>query len=238
VLHLISLDAAVAADRFFYLPSAGFALLSATALTTFERGRTSRTLSGAIACAVVALFLVLSALGARPWASDRALYTRLIQVSPHAANAHRGMAEVYARDQDYANAARECRVAIQLNPRYTDAYELLGTASAKQRDYAGARQAFEAALRLDPRRASISANLGLLSFDERKLDEALKHFRNAAQLDPGSADIHYKLGFTLLVAGDTEGARAQAALLDRLDPAAAQDLRRAIEEPPGEPNSP
>jgi hypothetical protein len=63
VLHLLPLGGAVAAERFLYLPSAGLALLTALALTAFERGRVSRTTSRAAACAAVIIFLVLSARG-------------------------------------------------------------------------------------------------------------------------------------------------------------------------------
>jgi Flp pilus assembly protein TadD len=162
----------------------------------------------------------------------------MVDVSPRAPTAHRGLAEVYTRAEKYPEAARECRVAIQLDPGFTDAYELLGVVSAKQGDNATARQAFEAALRLAPNRASISANLGVLAVNEGKLDAALTYFRQAAKLNPESADIHYKLGSTLAMTGDNEGARSEAALLDRLDPGLARDLRQVIQEGTGQPQAP
>ena len=228
VLRLLPLGGAVAAERFLYLPSAGLALITSLALVAFERSRSSRITSRGVIGAAIVVCMLLSVRGARPWASDASLYAHMVRVSPRAAPAHRGLAQVYTVAKRYPEAARECRQAIQLDPGFADAYELLGVVSARQADYATAHQAFDAALRLAPNRATIHSNLGVLAANEGKLDEAVRCFRRAAELAPGFADAHYKLGFALLVSGDVEGARKEAAILDRLDPSQANALRQRI----------
>jgi tetratricopeptide (TPR) repeat protein len=229
VLHLFPLAGAVAAERFLYLPSVGFALLTTLALTAFERSRMSRWISRAAVGAMVVAGLVLSARAARSWENNASLYAYMVKSSPHEAPPHRGLAEVYFFQGKLADAERECREAIRLDPNFADAYELLGVVNAKERNFAGAHQALETALRLAPRQASISSNLGMLDLSEGNVPGALAYFRSAVALAPDFADAHHKLGAVLLMSGDVAGARAEAVVLDRLDPARARDLRQRID---------
>jgi Tfp pilus assembly protein PilF len=229
VLHLVPLEGAVAAERFLYLPSVGLALLTSLAWVALERERLPRLASRAALCAAIIIGVVLSTRGARPWASDATLFARMVVVSPRAATAHRGLADVLTRGGNYSEAARECREAIRLDPGFTDAYELLGVVSARQGEKANAREAFEAALRLAPNRASIHANLGVLAFDQGEFDTAVARFRRAAELEPESNDVRYKLGCALVMVGDTDGATREAARLDRMDPELARALRQLLE---------
>jgi Flp pilus assembly protein TadD len=230
VLHLFPLAGAVAAERFLYLPSAGFALLTALALTRFQRTRLSTVTSRAVVSALVVLGLVLSARAARSWENNASLYAYMVKSSPHEAPPHRGLAEVYFFEKRYADAERECREAIRLDPNFADAYELLGIVNARENNFAGAHQALDTARRLAPRQASVYSNLGILALSEGKTADALGYLKQAVQLAPDFADAHHKLGSVLVLSGDIEGARAEANILDRLDPVRARDLRVRIDQ--------
>jgi Flp pilus assembly protein TadD len=230
VLHLFPLAGAVAAERFLYLPSAGFALLTALALTGLQRTRTLRMTTRATASALVIIGLVLSARAAQSWQNNASLYAYMVKSSPHEAPPHRGLAEVYYFAGKLADAESECREAIRLDPNFADAYELLGIVNAKENNFAGAHQALDTARRLAPKQASVYSNLGILALSEGKTADALSYLRQAIALAPDFADAHHKLGSVLVLTGDIQGASAEANILDRLDPVRARDLRARIDQ--------
>jgi Flp pilus assembly protein TadD len=230
VLHLFPLAGAVAAERFLYLPSAGFALLTALALTATQSSRASKITGRAVAAILVLVSLMLSARAAKSWENNESLYTYMVTSSPHEAPPHRGLAEVYFFQKRFADAERECREAIRLDPNFADAYELLGVVNAKENNFAGAHQALDTALRLAPKQASVYVNLGILAVAEGKIPDAVTYLQEAVALAPNFADAHHKLGAVLILTHDFDGARAQAQLLDRLDPVRARDLRARIDQ--------
>jgi tetratricopeptide (TPR) repeat protein len=150
VMHLVPLQGAAAAERFFYLPSVGMTLLTAFALESLAYQKTWRIVSRAAMAAAVVACVVASIQGARPWASDATLFARLVVVSPQAPGPHTAFAEVLARRGQYAQAEQECREAIRLMPEYSTAHLLLGRLLAVTGDMAGAMREAEILDRLDP----------------------------------------------------------------------------------------
>jgi len=228
VLHIRPFNGAVAAARFFYLASAGLALLTTFALSGLQKMKTARVAGGAIVCAAIVAGLILSTNGTRSWANETTFYTHMVETSPRSAISHHGMAEVFMKAGRLPEAAEECRQAIQLDATFADGHELLGVIAAKQRDFETARTEFEAVKSLRPQKASAYKNLGLIAMQQSNAAEAIENFRQALALEPQAADIHYCLGTVLAATGDLDGAAREAQVLDSLDPAHAQALRKML----------
>ncbi|HET6347884.1 MAG TPA: tetratricopeptide repeat protein, partial [Candidatus Krumholzibacteria bacterium] len=238
VLHLAPLGGAVAAERFFYLPSAGLALLTGLALESFELYRSARIASRLAVVAAMAACIPATVNGVKPWASDATLFAHMVEVSPDAATAHRGLADVLLKAGNPAGAIREAREATRLDPGFADAYELLGVASAKAKDYDTARESFLTVARLDPDRASAYVNLGVLAVETNDLEAAEKYFTRAVEIDPANPDFHFKLGTVFVMKGDADGALREVANLETLDHAKAESLRQMMTPPPATTPSP
>jgi tetratricopeptide (TPR) repeat protein len=238
VLHIRPFNGAVAAARFFYLSSAGLALLTTFALSGLQKMKTARMAASAIVGAAIVAGLILSTNGTKSWANETTFYTHMVQTSPRSAISHHGMAEVLMKAGKLPEAAEQCRQAIQLDATFADGHELLGVIAAKQRDFETARQEFEAVKSLRPEKASAYKNLGLIAMQQNNAAAAIENFRQALALEPRAADIHYYLGTVLAATGDLDGAAREAQILDSLDPARAQALRKRLSDAAPAPRQP
>lgn len=227
VLHLVPLHGAAAAERFFYLPSVGLAMLFALVLAVLKAR--PRVVGGVVALACIAAGAWFSVQGVRPWASNATLFAWAVHTTPNAPGGHYGLAGVLASQGRHEEAAREYEKAVRLAPDYVDAYIRLGLEYGKLGNADGARAAYEHALSLEPGRASIHTNLGVLEMRHGRIDEALVHFRRAVELDPTSPRVHYNLGLAQVRAGDVAGAKREIAFLQRSDPGRARHLEEVLD---------
>jgi Flp pilus assembly protein TadD len=153
----------------------------------------------------------------------------MVETSPRSAISHHGMAQVLMTTSGgLPEAAEQCRQAIQLDATFADGHELLGVIAARQHDFDTARAEFETVKKLRPTKASPYQNLGMIAIQQRNVPEAIQNFREALARDPQSPDSHYYLGALLATAGDLEGAAREADILEKLNPAQAQALRKRL----------
>jgi tetratricopeptide (TPR) repeat protein len=230
VLHFKPFNGAVAAARFFYLSSAGFALLTAIALASIDKMKTARIAAVATIVAATLVGMIVSTKETKAWANEPTFYAHMVETSPRSAIAHHGMAQVLMRANKLPEAAEQCRQAIQLDATFADGHELLGVIAAKQKDFDTARKEFEAVKTLRPDKASAYKNLGLIAMQQSNAPEAIENFRQALAIEPQAADIHYYLGSVLAATGDLQGAAREADILEHLEPARAPALRKRLSD--------
>lgn len=150
---------------------------------------------------------------------------------------HRGLGEVQAAAEAFANAAAfspkliaahvgealaradlgealEAEAAalraVTLDPNLAEAWLALGIARRGLHEPETARRAFERAIALDPQRAAAHLNLGLALIDLEQADEARAALTRALELDPASAAAHANLSSLYILAGRPELAKSHA----------------------------
>lgn len=96
-------------------------------------------------------------------------------------------------------------------------------------DFDGARFYFRKAAQLRPGMARVWFHLGFVEGKTGNPKLGIECYRKAVTLEPDYAPGRYYLGFSLVMAGDAEGARAELAALEKLDPALALRLKQFIE---------
>jgi len=109
VLPAVSWSHTIAADRFTYIPSIGFAY--AIAVIT-------RPKAWPLIAAIAAIFGVASFERSKVWDSSLSLWTSVIQADPGIAQAWNGHAVALATDGDFAGAARDLDRSVALDPCY------------------------------------------------------------------------------------------------------------------------
>ena len=167
------------AERFLYLPLAGFALLAGAAFRRIEYCLPSAAV--ALAVLVVALFGALAADRAALWKSSETLYAATVRDTPEKAVRPRRNLLAY-----YVNARR-----------FTEAKALAEKLLA-QSDAEPSTPAHE--------KAEYHRHLGWILLEEGQKEKGLDCIRAAIALDPEYAEPYADLGWVEAVAGNDKGA--------------------------------
>jgi tetratricopeptide (TPR) repeat protein len=140
-------------------------------------------------------------------------------------------------DGDHTAAIAAYDQALAAVPGFVEATYNRATALLLDDRVADALAGFLATLELDPEHAMACSNGCVAALRHRDYQLARTLGRRALELAPDDLDALVNLGNALVHIPELEEARAVAAELDELDPAAAADLRRWIAQPPtpGEP---
>jgi tetratricopeptide (TPR) repeat protein len=153
----------VFAERYLYLPSAGFVIAAAIVLRIVYRKRIFKGVTVPILLSglalVVFLFGLQTVMRNHVWKSDFSLWTDTIRRSPDS----------------------------------SQAYNNLGIALDEKGQLNEAIACFQQALRLNPNHAKAHNNLGNAYYRKGLLDEAVREYRNALSLDPNYRDALYNL---------------------------------------------
>jgi tetratricopeptide (TPR) repeat protein len=171
------------ADRYFYLPSAGWCLALAVPLALLLARRPRG--GAAVAGALVVLLGLRAAAQARVWRSERSVFTAAVRAAPGVPRAWLGLAraELHAGRTLPALAAAERARALADDAQ---ARETLGLIRMRQGDFAAARTDLLRALSSarPAHRAGVLNNLGYVEVQLGQLDEALARFTEARALAP------------------------------------------------------
>jgi Flp pilus assembly protein TadD len=185
----------VFAERYLYLPSFGFVLLIALALSwakAVKPGLASDLIIISLAVAVVYSAGTVSRNAV--WRDDLTLFTDTVRKSPDAALPHDSLGYAYLKQNRVDEAVHEFITALKLRPAYAEAHNNLGTAYLKQYRFDEAVHEYITALKLNPELAMAHNNLGYAYLDQNRLDEAVHEFVTALKLNPEYAEAHDNLG--------------------------------------------
>jgi Flp pilus assembly protein TadD len=185
------------AERYAYLPSAGAALVLASAIEAWRARGPGRALrvAGAGAAAAVLLAATSATLAHNAvWRDDVTLWTDAVAKAPSSASAHEslGTALIVAGRPGLAVAALERAIALapeRAEPRLNLASALV---SAGRPDEALA--AAEGGVRALPSVAEAHGILGLALAAKGRHAEAVAAYERALSLNPSLPDVHDALG--------------------------------------------
>ena len=218
----------IAADRYTYLASAGWALLGGAGVSLGWMAWRRRTLDTRIAIPLVALAVsVVGVLGVltwkqvKVWHDSETLWTHAVAARSTSLG-HFKLGVTLAHRGDFTTAIENFQAALRLNPRNVAAYSALGFAFAVQGRLTEAAEQFDTALRLNPRQAEAHTGLGLLLARQGRLGEAADHFRRALASNARDAQAHTNLGLILKKWGQGRQAAAHFEQAVQIDPRSQQ----------------
>ena len=189
------------ADRFMYLPSAGFCLLFGLGVERlFQRVNALELRAGAnkratasLALGLALVFTVLSIQSYRQtkvWENDTTLWAAVIQKGATDRLAYFARGKMYDEKGDHVNAVADYTMAIALGPKFPRAYNNRGIIYGKRGDYPRALADFDRALALYPEFAQAYNNRGLIYFYLLEDRLALEDFNKAIELRPRVASSY------------------------------------------------
>jgi tetratricopeptide (TPR) repeat protein len=147
-----------------------------------------------------------------------AYYAKALEIKPDHAEAHFGMAELFARQGKFEEAVSHYVEALRSRPDFPRPYNSLGTIYAKEGNIDKAIFYFSQALEIRPDYASAHNNLGALLAAQGKLDEAIAHFSAAIRISPDHFKAHNNLGEVLARQGKIDEAMFHLSEALRLQP--------------------
>jgi protein O-mannosyl-transferase len=168
-------------ERYLYLPSVGFALLTGLIWMHFAADR--QNWAWLAAGAILLLSSVQSVARNSDWKNDFTLLHVTLRQSPESGYLHNLMAGVWVHRDEYQKALREARLAALLEPGAPIYRKNLGNILLGI-DPAGAVREFTAFVTLQPELAEAHFDLGLAYRASGDNAHAAEEFRRASTIEP------------------------------------------------------
>lgn len=229
--NLVVLVGAGLAERFLYLPSAGFSIVLACGFEWMRR-RSPRP-AAVLLVAVLAALSIRSAARARDWVDDETIFRAAIASNPMSPRAHFAVGKVLvtgARRAEPGSSAEALSLfveATRLSPTHAPAWHEAGLVLAGEHRFAEAETYLRRAVALSPSSSTAWYNLGLVRRRRGDPLEAERALRQALLRDPDFAKAWAELGhlrFELARPGEAAAAYRRAVALGR------EDLRGRLAE--------
>ena len=199
VLGIFQSGPQIAADRYTYLASLGWAILVSAGVLSHWRRRPF-LFTGLAACVLFGLG-ILTWNQVQVWRDSEKLWTHALATYPKSSIAENNLGNVRADQSKLAEAIEHYRQALDIDPEHASAHYNLGNVLAQQGKLAEASEHHRQALRLKPDYADAHNNLGNVLAQQGMLAEASEQYQRALQIRPDDADAHNNLGNALAQQG-------------------------------------
>ena len=190
------------AERLAYLPSAGFCLIAASWIAGSAPAFDALPRRRLAVLGAATLLLSMRTIVRNPvWASDEALFTNMIRVSPKSAKAHYDYAYMSAQTGHPRRALEHYVRAAEIYPGYWDAWAGRGRMERELGDPRASLRAYEEALRIAPTYENGFFGVGLAKEALGDTAGAERAYREGLRHNPRSLPLAYRLALILAAEG-------------------------------------
>lgn len=151
-----------------------------------------------------------------------------LEENPDDVDALYHLADLYDRNDQYAEAVDTYKKVVKLKPGIGYAYFKMGTAYDRLNQSAEAVKAFKMTIKLMPKYSVAYNNLGVAYGKLEKYADEITALKKAISLRPNYSSARYNLGMTYLKKGDGKAAMKEYESLKRFDEGAAEALMKEI----------
>lgn len=200
------------AERFIYVPSAGFAILLGVGFEAWYAGRLHRSPSArgsrrtvlATGALVLLVFSGMTVAQNRVWTSNETLWLHTLARNP---NSDRGLhgygLELYNRG-DYANAEKYYRRSLEVSPTYPEPRYALSLLLLNQKRYEEAIEHATFDAKLEEGNPEPFMVIGNAEFGLGRYDRAIEAYKQAVERDGSHLAARFNLANAYTAAGDQE----------------------------------
>lgn len=228
VAGLVSiLKPAPMADRYLYIPSAGFAMAAVWAfsllldrLATAKGNHLLKRRSFAIGAGALLLIIlfVMNFQRNYAWSDDLHFSEQRAKDAPHNEVVRNELGIAYLNKQMYDKAKTTFEETLVIKPNFAEAFFNLGLLNQQKGEIGIAWQYFNNAILVKPGFPDPKVSLGLLLLSQKQYREAEVYLKEALSLKPKEPNAMYGIGLVYLSLGkNAEGEHYLLQLLD-IDP--------------------
>lgn len=183
------------ADRFLYLPSAGFCIFIAVIFYRIIPEKASWRKLYFLGPAAILLFYAATAMDrGRVWQNDLTLWSDVLKKSPQSVRAYTAIGAYYIKEGKDDEAFPFLQKSIELRPDYDKGYYNLGVVYLRKGNTDAAITAMKKAMEITPGYGKAHFNLGLAFMQKEKYDEAVAEYEKALSSMPGNAVLYNNIG--------------------------------------------
>lgn len=234
-LYLPALGESPLAERYLYLPSAGFILMAGLG-AGLALGLMPNRARNALATVVLAALLGagIAAIFSRTpaWNNELSLWADTVAKSGDSATARRYYGYGLYSQNRVPEAIEQYKIAIRIDGREPDVHHNLGVAYHRLGRLDEAIGEYRIALQIDPHFSEALTNLGSVLIQEGKIDDARASCQAAVRENNNSAEAHSCLGIIYGNLGMLDSATVEfqeAARLNPDNPTYRSNLARALQ---------
>lgn len=175
----------VMADRYAYLPLAGFAIASAWLVHRASANPKLRLVVGTLFAVLGSMWLITTVLQVSVWKDNRTLYAHAVRSSPQSSMAHYRLGYTFAKEADWQAAVPLLERAVELDPANHRALNNLGVSYMNLNRLPDAERAFERAL-IPTQETHFRAwyNLGVVHMRMGEQERACRDLERAREINP------------------------------------------------------
>ena len=185
------------AERFLYLPSAGFCLIiGVLACYVKKKEHQLAVMAGILLC-----FSFLTVKRNSEWKDNITLWSSAVKRFPDNAKAYNYLGMGYHEKNMLDKAIEAYKESIRLNPGDSYARNNLGVAYINGGFLDDAISAFMESMKLNPAQFNIYSNIGGAYFMKKSYDEAIRYFNESLRLNPFFMDAYSNMAITYFMKG-------------------------------------
>lgn len=194
------------AERWFYVPSAGFCILMAVLLRRLYRREKLKVLATGLISGLIIFYSFFTLRQGKYWDNQVDFYKRIIQFEPDNHRAYNNLGNAYRQKGMAGETIASYKKSLQIEPSSARTYANLGFVYLHEGNYEMAQEMFEITMKLEPSSAEPYNNMGLLFLVRGKEEEAIAMFNKAIETDPRYKEPYYNLGRFYRRKGDADRA--------------------------------
>ena len=188
------LDVYFASDRYVYLASIAFFMISALIVNYLAANfRKQKMVVWGLAGVIVLILSVITYGQVGLWQNSGTLYRHVLNYYPKAHIAKTGMGNYYREQKRFEDAIAAYRSSLKIQETAEAAYNL-GVVLNRTGRIPDALEAYEKAIEINPNFAAAYLNIGAIYIKTNRPQDAVEYFLKVTEIDADAADPYFNLG--------------------------------------------
>jgi len=182
------------AEHWLYVPSIGFFLIAAKAISSLCRTKNFKTPATIIAISLLIFYSYLTIRQNVYWKEPLHFYERTLKYAPHSARMYSGLGIIYNAMGKREEAVTLYKKAIEIKSDYAKAHYNLGIAYAAMNKKEEAVAAYKKAIGINADYIEAYNNLGTVYVALNKNEEAVAIYKKAIEINADYGEVYNNLG--------------------------------------------